>query len=436
MTILDIKKYFTKNSSVNFLNEFTLQDVEDAKKMIYMKNYKTHGESLKVFLDGASDRLAKDRFYASVPEDQGVHVKNTVRDVLNANYKNTITRLILIDSQYRPRLYEDETNFIVQLNEKVVNAVSLEVLNIQIPYTFYNIEQRQGNNRFMLTQKNTNSLGQVTYEEHPIQLDTGFYSTLESMITGLNDAIQLIDLNVELRMNANTRKMSMVNRGTNDYIVHFLIDSCKINQCLGWHLGFRSFQGSNLANQTITLDYTLNANQTILANAVAVVPHTKYFVLVLDDFNNNQTADTMIQSNIKPENSKPSSYFTQDPCLGALTPENLPSYLANVPNRTLTKSQLFTISQQNLEKINLGVQNTRLEVHAPNQVIAVIPFEETKVKWGDLYFADKNKYIREYHSPTNIDRLHVKIYDDKGYLLQLNGANWCMSILTNNLYKY
>jgi len=435
MTILDIKKYFTKNSSVNFLNDFTLQDVEDAKKMIYMKYYKTQGESLKVFLDRASERLAKDRFYAGVQEDQGVHVKNTVRDVLNANYKNTITRLLLVDSQYRPQLYEDETNFIVQLNEKVVNAVSLEVLNIQIPYTFYNLEERQGNNRFTLTKK-TELLGQVTYEEHPIKLATGCYNTLESILTGVNDAIHLIDPTIQVVLNPTTQKISMVNSGVHDYVVRFLVDSCKINHCLGWHLGFRSFQGSNIANQTISLDYTLNAGQTILANAVAVVPHTKYFVLVVDDFNNNQTADTMIQSNIKPENSKPTSYFTQDPCLGALVPENLPSYLANVPNRTLTKNQLFTISQQNLEKLNLGVQNTRLEVHAPNQVIAVIPFEESKVKWGDVYFADKNKYVREYHSPTNIDRLHVKIYDDKGYLLQLNGANWCMSLLTNNLYKY
>ena len=38
MNILDIKKYFTKNSQVNFLNDFTLQDVEDAKKHIYLKS--------------------------------------------------------------------------------------------------------------------------------------------------------------------------------------------------------------------------------------------------------------------------------------------------------------------------------------------------------------------------------------------------------------
>jgi hypothetical protein len=40
MSVAEIKKYFTKNSQCNFLNDFTLQDVEDAKKNIYMKHYK------------------------------------------------------------------------------------------------------------------------------------------------------------------------------------------------------------------------------------------------------------------------------------------------------------------------------------------------------------------------------------------------------------
>jgi len=446
MSLLELKKYFTKNTSMNFLNEFTLQDVEDAKRMIYMKNSKTQGESFKSFLDKAAERLAKDRFYAGIKEEQGLAVKNTVRDVLNANYKNTITRLILVDSQYRPQLNEGETNFLYHLNEKVVNAVSLEMIHIQIPYTFYNIEARQGNDRFFLIDDTS---------EYLVTLPSGHYPTVEDIREGLNGAIvsaftekELIPPKLTFELSSITQKMSLVNRDTKPYRIRFLVNEshCKINNCIGWHMGFRQFQGSNFANQTITLDYDL-PQQTVApdgspvpgrinASAIAIVPNTKYFVIVVDDFNNTQTADTIVQSNIAPENSKRSSYFTQDPHLGDLVPSNLCSYLANVPNRTLTKSQLFTISQQNLEKLNLGVQNTRVEVHAPNQVLGVVPFESSRADWGDVYFADKNKYIREYHSPTNLDRLHVKIYDDKGYLLELNGNNWFMTLITNNLYKY
>lgn len=428
MTILDLKKYFTKNSSMNFLNDFTLQEVEDAKKIIYTKQYKNHDESFKTFLDKAADKIIRDKFYASIQEEQ-VLVKNTVRDTLNANYKNTITRMILVDSQYRSQLQEDECNFIIQLNEKVVNAVSLEVVNIQIPYTFYNIEERQGNDRFILREKID-----MSYEEHLIQLPTGHYPTLESIHLGFNTLLS--PYNLSFTLSSITKKMRLENTGTRTFSVCFLTPNCKLNHCIGWHLGFRKIQGSTLANQMVSLNYDLLPFTHIDSSSVATLPITKYFVVVVDDFNNNQTADTMIQNNIKPENSKPTSYFTQDPCLGALLPSNLNSYLENVPNRTLTKNQLFTLSQQNLEKANLGLQNLRIDVHSPNQVLAVIPFDELKINWGDTFLADKNKYVREYHSPTNIDRLQIKIYDDKGYLLQLNGSNWCMSLLTHNLYKY
>ena len=441
MSIIEIKRYFTKNSNSNFLNDFTLQDVEDAKKHIYSKNYKREGESLKYALDKAAEKLAKDKFYAGIKEDQGVAVKNTVRDVLNANYKNTITRLILIDSQYRPQLHEEETNFLIQLNEKVVNAVSLEMINIQIPYTFYNIEARQGNNHMVFTETTYDASNVPTYgTKHWVILDDGHYENFTLLLPILKTKIQGINALLDISLNPVNQLFTITNTSNTNYTISFLTNKSKINHCLGWHLGFRQFQGSNLANKYISMDYLLPAGNTtptsIKGTAVAVVPHIKYFVLVVDDFNHNQTADTMIQSNIHPENSKPTSYFTQDPFLDVLTPDNLSSYVANVPNRTLTKNQLFTISQQNQEKMNLCTQNTRLEVHAPNQVLGAIPFEHSKSIWGSHVFTDKNKYVREYHSPTNIDRLQVKLYDDKGYLLNLNGNNWCMTLITNNLYKY
>lgn len=434
MTATDIKKYFTKNSHVNFLNDFTLQDVEDAKKRIYMKS--KGGEHFKECLDKAAEKLARDKFFAGIKEEQGVAVKNTVRDVLNANYKNTITRMIMVDSQYRTHLQEEEASFLVHLSEKVVNAVSLELIHFQIPYTFYNIEARQGNNHFIIT-----TMNEEIPTNHLVTLPDGHYSSFSKVQEQLLKELEKVTvadsrLAFTLVVNPITHKLKLTNTGSVECIISFLTNQSKINHCLGWYLGFREFQGTILANRYISMDYVLPANNSIEGTAVGAVPNTKYFLVVVDDFNNNQTADTMIQNNIKPENSKQTSYFTQDPFLDKLTPDNMSSYIANVPNRTLTKNQLYTISQQNLEKQNLGLQNTRLEVHAPNQVLAAIPFEESKSEWGTMIFTDKNKYIREYHSPTNIDRLQVKIYDDKGYLMNLNGNSWCMTLMTNNLYKY
>jgi hypothetical protein len=344
--------------------------------------------------------------------------------------------MIMVDSQYRLQLQEEDASLLVQLSEKVVNAVSLELVHFQIPYTFYNIEARQGNNHFIITTMN----GQVP-TNHVVTLPDGHYVSLDVIRTQLTVELAKVTavdsrLTFTHQVDPITRKFSLTNTGTVECVISFLTNQSKLNHCLGWYLGYRDFQGTTLANRYISMDIRMPIGVKVEGDAVAVVSTTKYFVVVVDDFNNNQTADTMIQNNIKPENSKPTSYFTQDPFLDKLTPDNVSSYIANVPNRTLTKNQLYTISQQNLEKQNLSLQNTRLEVHAPNQVIATIPFEETKNTWGTMIFTDKNKYIREYHSPTNIDRILVKIYDDKGFLLNLNGNNWCMTLITNNLYKY
>ena len=123
----ELRKLFTKHSGINCLNDFTLQDIEDSKKRMFMKYGYTH----KDLIERAAQKIVEDKF--SMTKTQAVVVKNTVPDVLNANYKNTIQRLIMVDSQYRPDLTKEATDFIVPLNEKIVNAVSLQIMNLQIP---------------------------------------------------------------------------------------------------------------------------------------------------------------------------------------------------------------------------------------------------------------------------------------------------------------
>ena len=39
-SVQQLKGLFTKHSGINCLNEFTVQDIEDSKKRIFMKMYK------------------------------------------------------------------------------------------------------------------------------------------------------------------------------------------------------------------------------------------------------------------------------------------------------------------------------------------------------------------------------------------------------------
>jgi len=427
----ELKKLFTKHSGINCLNEFTVQDIEDSKKRMFMKLYKeTNKEELKIFLDQASEKIISEKFMNGVKESQGVVVKNTVRDNLNADYKNTITRLILIDSQFRPDLLKESNDFICTLNEKIVNAVSLEIANIQIPFTFYNIENARGNNRLDIVSGNV-----ITKVVLP---DANY--TLKQILDYIvaNSASKISSASVS----ETTGLVTFQSRSTIE--INFMPEGVKLNTSLGWYLGFRSFTGSSLAAADADHTFLCNINGTAdvadskTGTSIACVPRIKYFVAVVDDFNKTQTADTLVQVQMEPLNATPTSYFTQDPYLESLIPSNVNTYLDKsvFPNRTLTKAQVYTRAQQNQSRNNLYLQNQRLDVYSPNQILGVFPFDAAKLSWGETYFTDKCKYKREYHSPTNLERLHVKLYDDTGFLLDLNGNNWYMTLMTTNLYKY
>jgi hypothetical protein len=46
------------------------------------------------------------------------------------------------------------------------------------------------------------------------------------------------------------------------------------------------------------------------------------------------------------------------------------------------------------------------------------------------------KSERTYFGPVNIERLAVKLLDDKGNVLNLNGNDWCFTLVAECLYQY
>ena len=103
-------------------------------------------------------------------------------------------------------------------------------------------------------------------------------------------------------------------------------------------------------------------------------------------------------------------------------------------NRKLTKKQLYT--QAAINDTNKETQ-LKIEQHNMSNILAIIPFESKSLTWGQsIFFSDKNQYSREYHGPVDIEKLSIKIYDDKGHILNLNGQDWSMTLLSKHLYKY
>jgi len=449
--LAEIKKLFTTYSNVNFFNDFTLQDVEEAQKKAFIAlsmEQPQDKEKIKKYLEVSSNKLMENKFLnGSENKNVGVVVKNTVRDSLNPNYKNTVKRLLCIDSQYRPNIYNyndsdtNECDFTVNLSEKLVNVVNMQIEYIQIPYTFYNIEARKSNNYFMV-------------DTSMIEVPDGYY-TLASLLSSINVQLtnnsitdlsfELININHKVKINGvnATRTITFFNSLDIDDMCEIIHNTknttylnTKGNNSLGWYLGFRNIQ---LDENSVKLEYTIN-NQTITGDAVAAIPNTKYFTVVVNDYNQNQANGTIVQPKLDLNYIKPTTYFNfqntiTNKTLDCLTCDNMNDYITD-DNRTLTRAQLYSRAEINKNKSFMKIQPVyRLDCKTMNHVLAVLPFDPTK-PFGELYFNDKIDYKREYHGPVEIEKLHFQIYDDKGILLNLNGNDWYIAITTEHLYKY
>ena len=331
------------------------------------------------------------------------------------------------------------TSYVFKLTEKLINVVSIELINLQVPFTFYNIEDRQGNNFFYIYKN----------QETPLAIDIsdGNY-TIETLIPAINTAVQKDYPDISFTINPIDGKTTIKNsNATNTYTIEFyeesMTETTKINHSLGWLLGFHKYTVDASDNPFSTYSFSTS----ITSEKVAYIGTTKNVVVVLDEFCQNQTSGTMIQTINDTYSIKPSLYYanSKDPKnsefkplnLDCLTPSNTtPDQLSTVMKKTgLTRAQIYTRAQINQNKLLVNNQTNYLEANIQNNVMAIVPFEST-TSWGQKYFTDKNKYIREYHGPVEIDKMQIRLYDDKGYEMNFNGANWSVTMITEHLYKY
>lgn len=448
----DLKKLFTKGTNINFLNDYTFQDVEDGKKKLYLQMVDSKDtkekENLKHFLDLAGRKLMEDKISNGFDKPIGAVIKNTVKDNLNPDYKNTIKRLINIDSQYISLSTKTPESYVFKLTEKLINVVSIELINLQIPVTFYNIEDRQGNNFFYiyLTPQGQNLATPIL-----IDISDGNY-TIATLISAINDELN-IKLNSQVPFTDISFAIDPINgktiiKSSKDYTIEFYEDksmneTTKINHCLGWILGFHTFESDE--SEKPYLKYRVT--NKIVSDKVAYIGTTKNIVVVLDEYSQNQTSGTMVQTINDVSTIKASHYYANSkmPKNNDFSPLNLDCLkLSNIVTPTqmktamtetgLTRAQIYTRAQINQNKILVNEQNNYLEPNTQNNILAIVPFESSA--WGTKYFTDKNKYKREYHGPVEIDKMQIRLYDEKGYEMNFNGANWSLTMITEHLYKY
>jgi hypothetical protein len=415
-----------------------------------------------------------------VPMDrQALGVSNTynlpvAQDSLNPNLKNTITRFVNLDSQFRQYSSGAEstsTDYTLDLSDCLKNVLNIKLYSYQIPYSWYVIDSTYGNTCFWIINNNQSiaiSIEPGNYSTSQFQtalnsslFTSGFsnFSSTEPITIGPNNALLTMNLYGGIYTDLNDSNNNFIISETT--ILTFYDFSGKlscnnaqsclktnfINQTLGWIMGFRSpFENISINGNTGTAVVDLNG--------------TKYLILVIDDYNQNHVNNGLVSITEYSSNLKLPNYYSSDLPYTCIRPNILTSIQENNRNsellisdklnvnytntqvilpsapRTLTLSQIYTINE-----INKNQNSTNYRAKAPTSpdILAIVPIKTSGQSTGNLLVelsGSLQDNIRIYFGPVNIERMRVKLLDDKGNQLNLNGGDWCFTLICECLYQY
>jgi len=418
------------------------------------------------------------------------------QDSLNPNLKNTINRFINLDSQFRQYtsgIDSTSTEYTCDLSDTLKNALSISLYSYQIPFSWYAIDSAYGNTCFWIVDSNTNNAipisvpsGNYSQVGFQIQLNTSFQQAGFTTPAVPGYAI----INNPVYYNSNSGIITLFLNGgiytdpiditntftiTNDTLIVFYdftgVLQCNVscvsnnnyfNNTLGWLMGYKL--------PYLSVDASGNT-----ASSVLDLNGPKYLILVLDDYNQNHVNNSLVSISQYSNNLKIPSYYSPDLPYTCLTPaqqgNNLIELVDGVvaqslfnnqtPNglliagkyesdytstqivlpsapRTLTQAQIYTINSINSNNNNLT--NYLAKAPTSSDILAILPVKtSTGVPTGSLlveFSGSLKDSSRTYFGPVNIDRMAVKLLDDKGNVLNLNGNDWCFTLVCECLYQY
>ena len=408
---------------------------------------------------------------------ENIQTNNLTQGKKNPLYRREIKRIINFDSHYREILDPDSvpcegveknsakrlytsTNYTVDLNEPLTNVTEITLKDVNIPHHWYVFDKDYGTTQFIVNVNNGDS--------KTITIDNGDYEQ-NDLITEINDKITAAFTGVDLRFiyKQNTGRVTITNNHSENIEITWYpmlesIDSCmentgtggRANYNLGWLLGFHENTSINVAKD----------GGSVTAGSLIDVTGPNYFLITLDDFNNNKPNKDLISfvGQKKTLFKMPSYYNSQtmnpNTGIGTYYPghEGEENYACkdvadvnnnergcsntelNIDLRTnLTRAQKTTVDSHRLANSSKGV----FVFSAPNatDLLAKIPISKEPRDWNKkVEFTNENpNYMkREYFGPVKLSKFKVRLLTDKGFDVNLHDNDWNFSIIVTQIYQF
>jgi hypothetical protein len=248
----------------------------------------------KVQADKTTDRKNKiqvlqgNRHMPTKREKLGVNETYQVpvaQGTLNPNLKNTINRLVNIDSQYRQIITPNSenplgpaspTNYTLDLTENLTNVLSIKLNSIQIPFSWYAIDITSGTNVLFYRQMG------VTTPYTPFTITPGNYTPAQLQAYMNPTTPSTFSSIFNTSFNAVDGKMTITNVSATPYTILFFdptyripytalpgmnaqeindaIAASKVNSNLGWLMGYRGTNQVPVVPNKLIYDFPINFN--------------------------------------------------------------------------------------------------------------------------------------------------------------------------------
>ena len=215
--------------------------------------------------------------------------------------------------------------------------------------------------------------------------------------------------------------------------------SATFDSTLGWLLGFR-----NRTIYELNDDYIENYKKedkiiSITSDTTVTVDLYDKLFIVIDDYNQNRLNDGLITNDPIQEISTLPSYALRNSILCDPNSESSRvSGIESVNNNRLTERQLFSINAINSNQSNDQINANRKLTPYSKDTFAMIPIKVNTLSNGEIYSefgGTLQNQERIYFGPVNIKRMTVKLMTDRGDPINLNGSNWSLSLIAEQLYQ-
>ena len=423
------------------------------------------------------------------------------QDSLNPNLKNTISRFVNLDSQFRQYtsgIDSTSTDYTLDLSDTLKNALSLRLYSYQIPFSWYAIDPAYQNTCFWIIDVSSNNSVTISvppgnYSQTGFQKQLGLSLQSAGFLDGSTNMVQYNPNSGMISLTFYGQQWTDPTNSSNTFIVSestmilfydftgmyqcnnncYNVSNHFFNNCLGWLMGFR-----------VPYEYVSSSPTGNIPAAILDLNGPKYLILVIDDYNQNHVNNSLVSISQFNNTLKTPSYYSADIPYTCISPAQQPTILeqqgsslnqliaqvtvqslteyqtppqnglliagkykqdyTSVPivlpsaPRTLTQAQLYTINQININGNN--ITNYLSKAPTSSDILGVIPVKTSAgVPTGSLlveFSGSLQDNVRTYFGPVNIERMAIKLLDDKGNILNLNGNDWCVTLVCECLYQY